>query len=186
LRRTELHRQLESISERRDQLAEQLHDAQGPQSAQALDARIKALDDRSAALDQQLNALDDAVSASLGSGITIGRTQIPGVTIVNPRGFGGGDPIAKVMAVQGIGFVFLGVMVWRLLRRRVASAAVRLAPEDSNRVEQLQRAVDVIALEVERISEGQRYVAKLLTERPVIGAGASSDIATRKREGQAA
>jgi hypothetical protein len=34
----------------------------------------------------------------------------------------------------------------------------------------LTQAVDVIALEVERLSEGQRFTARLLTERPALSA----------------
>lgn len=34
-----------------------------------------------------------------------------------------------------------------------------------NRLDELQQTVDVIALEVERISEGQRYVTKALDEK---------------------
>jgi hypothetical protein len=35
-----------------------------------------------------------------------------------------------------------------------------------DRIERLQQAVDAIAVEVERVSEGQRFVTKLLSERP--------------------
>lgn len=44
---------------------------------------------------------------------------------------------------------------------------------EASRADRLQQGLDVIALEVERISEGQRFVTKLLTERmsPSIGAG---------------
>jgi hypothetical protein len=34
------------------------------------------------------------------------------------------------------------------------------------RLDRLEQAVDAIAVEVERISEGQRFVTKALTERP--------------------
>ena len=34
------------------------------------------------------------------------------------------------------------------------------------RLEQLQQSVDSVAVEVERISEGQRFTTKLLAERP--------------------
>lgn len=34
----------------------------------------------------------------------------------------------------------------------------------------LTQAVDAIALEVERLSEGQRFTARLLSERPLLGA----------------
>ena len=39
------------------------------------------------------------------------------------------------------------------------------APEDESRLERLEQAVDAIAIEMERIGEGQRFVTKLLAER---------------------
>jgi hypothetical protein len=39
-------------------------------------------------------------------------------------------------------------------------------PDDlTARIERIERAVDAVAVEVERISEGQRFVTKLLAER---------------------
>ena len=37
-------------------------------------------------------------------------------------------------------------------------------PADTARMERLEQAVDAIAIEVERVSEGQRYMTRLLTE----------------------
>lgn len=39
------------------------------------------------------------------------------------------------------------------------------APVDDDRLKRLEQAVDAIALEVERIAEGQRFTTKLLSER---------------------
>lgn len=39
-----------------------------------------------------------------------------------------------------------------------------LAPEVANRLERMEQALDAIAVEVERISEGQRFTTKLLAE----------------------
>jgi hypothetical protein len=91
------------------------------------------------------------------------------------------NTIVSVMFFEGLGFVLLGLVLWRFVRRRGPAPPVRLAAEESARLEQLQRNVDVIALEVERISEGQRYVAKLLSDKqPAIGAGAAQDISSRR------
>ena len=40
-----------------------------------------------------------------------------------------------------------------------------MAPDVTSRLERIEQAVDAIAIEVERISEGQRFTTKLLTER---------------------
>ena len=46
-----------------------------------------------------------------------------------------------------------------------ANRAAQRPPIDENRLRHLEQAVDAIAIEVERISEGQRFTTKLLTEK---------------------
>jgi hypothetical protein len=41
----------------------------------------------------------------------------------------------------------------------------RLSPDVTARLERMEHAIDSIAIEVERISEGQRFTTKLLAER---------------------
>ncbi len=58
----------------------------------------------------------------------------------------------------------------RILRRAPTAAAV---PSDvTMRLERIEQAVDTIAIEVERISEGQRFVTRIMADRP---ASASTD-----------
>jgi hypothetical protein len=45
------------------------------------------------------------------------------------------------------------------------AAKANVPPELSTQLAQLSQAVDAIALEVERISEGQRYTTRLLSEQ---------------------
>jgi hypothetical protein len=52
----------------------------------------------------------------------------------------------------------------RAVRRALRNAGVPLAPAVEERLERLGTAVDAIALEVERIAEGQRFTTKLLSE----------------------
>jgi hypothetical protein len=51
------------------------------------------------------------------------------------------------------------------------------SPDIAPRLEQIERAVDAIAIEVERISEGQRFVTKIFVDRPAHG-GASESAAS--------
>jgi membrane protein implicated in regulation of membrane protease activity len=62
--------------------------------------------------------------------------------------------------------------------------ARQLPPIDESRFDQLQHGIDVIALEVERISEGQRYVTKILNEtlQPSIGAGEAQPITVNRKD----
>jgi hypothetical protein len=54
----------------------------------------------------------------------------------------------------------------RLWRRAPAPSTAGLEERMTPRFERLEHAVDAIAIEVERISESQRFVAKVLAERP--------------------
>ena len=52
-------------------------------------------------------------------------------------------------------------------RRLAAGAAVPALEEIAQRLGRMEQALDATAVEVERISEAQRFSAKLLAERPV-------------------
>ena len=69
-----------------------------------------------------------------------------------------------------LGVVFGGVAVLTLVKAWAKAignkpAAAQISPEVAARLERIERAVDSIALEVERISEGQRFVTKVLSDR---------------------
>ena len=73
--------------------------------------------------------------------------------------------VMTVIVASTAGFVAIGLgarMLWRA-GSRVKSRAVAAA--DDGRLERLEAAVDAIAIEVERISESQRYTVGLLSER---------------------
>ena len=53
--------------------------------------------------------------------------------------------------------------------RRIARGASRPAPltrDAVDRLDRMEQAIDAVAIEVERISEGQRFVTKILADRP--------------------
>jgi hypothetical protein len=45
------------------------------------------------------------------------------------------------------------------------------------RYDELARSIDAIALEIERISEAQRFAAKMLVERPINGPVSAATVA---------
>jgi hypothetical protein len=189
IRRNELRRQFESNTERRSLLSAQLLESHEQVTRRDLEARIREQDARTARIDQQLSQIDDAISASLANGVTQDRAPQKTMTTM-PTLAPGRDQkgeVARVMFLEGLGFVALFLVVWLSRRRRGPALAMRLPAEESARLEQLQRNVDVIALEVERISEGQRYVTKLLSEKQqALGAGAAQDIPAARRDAQPA
>lgn len=63
--------------------------------------------------------------------------------------------------------IIIGLPLARAFARRMdrRSGSNQIPPEITSQLTQLNQAVDAIALEVERISEGQRYTTRLLAEQ---------------------
>ena len=82
--------------------------------------------------------------------------------------FVGGPPIHEVVLILGV-IIVIGIVLYplaRALARRIEEGRrPSLSGEADARMERLEQAVDAMAVEIERISEGQRYATKLLTER---------------------
>jgi hypothetical protein len=74
--------------------------------------------------------------------------------------------IAVVVVTTIIALTGLGVAVHAYIRRARRAVAGQPRSVDDDRLQRLEHAVDAIAIEVERISEGQRFLTKLQTERP--------------------
>ena len=70
--------------------------------------------------------------------------------------------ITAVVLVLGIPLVLVQA---RKLWKRDSEATATSFPETDLRLERIEHAIDAMAVEVERISEGQRFVTKLLSER---------------------
>jgi hypothetical protein len=49
---------------------------------------------------------------------------------------------------------------------KVPAAQANLLTDSAQRLERVEHAIEAIALEVERVGEGQRFVTKLLAESP--------------------
>ena len=74
-------------------------------------------------------------------------------------------PIIFVISipVMAIGYPLARAWASRLERKPIASA---VPTELTARLERMEQAIDSIAIEIERISEGQRFTTKLLADRP--------------------
>ena len=60
----------------------------------------------------------------------------------------------------------IGIPLARAYSRRMDAEArnPRIPDEVANRLERMEQALEAVAIEVERISEGQRFTTKLLSE----------------------
>lgn len=87
-----------------------------------------------------------------------------------PQDFPPGIPVGVVDIAQGffgmVVAIALGVPIIRALSRRFVDRP-RPTPIDNDlkvRLERIEQAIDAVAIEVERISEAQRFQARLMTE----------------------
>ena len=60
----------------------------------------------------------------------------------------------------------IGMVVHSYLQRSRRAATKQVTSADDDRMRRLEQAVDSNAIEVERISEGQRFLTKLQTDKP--------------------
>ena len=71
-----------------------------------------------------------------------------------------------ILAIACAPIIAIGVPIARALARRIEAKPAASVPGDvAARLERMEQAIDSIAVEVERISEGQRFTTKLLAER---------------------
>ncbi|MGH7602445.1 MAG: hypothetical protein ACRENK_00450 [Gemmatimonadaceae bacterium] len=174
-RRSELSDQLESVDGRRSSLFRQLNQTHDEVAIKGLNDRIALLDKRQLQLESDLASTGQLLSSAPAGLATTGD---PGFS-----GLGSGQVVA--ISVVGIIFVLapLAFGVMKSLLRRASRPGLPPAAltETAQRLERLESAVDTIAVEIERISEGQRFVTKLLSEgqAPSLGAGQRSKDAVR-------
>ena len=76
----------------------------------------------------------------------------------------------------------IGIPLARAYSRRMDAEArnPRIPDEVARRLERMEQAIDSVALEVERISEGQRFTTKLLSEGRTSGPPQISPSATAR------
>jgi hypothetical protein len=126
-------------------------------------------------LDRDILQLEEALAK-------VGRTVVTDVRTPEPRvfastrpaqGFGAGgfppnnfDPTPVVATSLGILFVAfpLTLAIVRFIWKRSTSAPTpAITAEQQRRFDRIEQSVDAIAIEVERISENQRYLTKILS-----------------------
>ena len=155
-KRSELSNQLESAASRRARLSRSLEGKEGADRA-GIEARLSVLDKRILQLEsdiaetgRQLTMAPSALVASTGSSIQFGGGMDSSVA-----------PVLFVLLVLAPIALSAARLMWKRARVPGRPAA---SPDESRRLERLEQGVDAIAIEVERISEGQRFVTRLLSE----------------------
>ena len=134
-----------------------------------LEKRLTTLDGRIEAMDKQIAAADAQVAAT---------AAVPGAVVEPP-------PEPRHMPPEApfvLGGIFMFVAVFpiaiayaRRIWRRGAAVVTAIPQDIIDRFTQIDQAVESIAVEVERIGEGQRFITRVLSDqgkRPALEAAA--------------
>ena len=165
--RSEISSQLSNVTDRRREVAEELAQTAAGPARTGLEQRLAVLDTRIATMEADLAATGRQLSAAA-------PMNLIGEPADFPKGPGGGDIPDNVMTVIGLFTVFvffpiafsISRMIWRRASRIGSPAATaQVSPHIDQRLERLEQGVDAIAIEIERVTEGQRFVTRLLSEQ---------------------
>ena len=176
--------QLEELDERRSQLVQEIRQLreQGVED-KGVEARIASLDIQIQDVEKQLGeARTSAAQAA----------AVPGAIVEEPHFPRDNGPPEGVFIVASLFVLFVLGPVALAFARRLwkkgmpgpASAALPSKVED--RLKAIEQAVESVAIEVERIGEGQRFMSRVFTERTEgqrqLGEGAAQPVEVAQRE----
>jgi len=166
-RRAELESQIAALRGNREQLARTIDQMGDSPGRPALQLRVTEVDERILRLERQLDGVNDQIASapSLLIGQQVATTVPPGGALERAIAR---DLIPLTAIVSTFFLLPLAIAFARLLWKRGTAVASRPALADHavvTRLEQLQTSMDAMSLEVERISENQRYVTKLIGEK---------------------
>lgn len=181
-RSNEIRNQISRLRSERTDFARSLRTGERTGADKAgLELRVTNLDARIAELDKQAAVADAEVARLAG---------IPGAVVEPPRPIRRGPepeliivPFVLMAAVMLPMAIAMARRIWRGTPKRGEGSTDAATAERLARIEQ---AVDAIAIEVERVSEGQRFLTRVMSEQGrAIGAGAAEPVEIRAREGVA-
>ena len=177
-RGSQLSRQLTSAQGRRDNVAEELREVPITETAirAGLEQRLAQLDGRIVDIERAIEtngrllaAAPPALLSNAEQGVSdrpfdLSSGQITGISVVSVIFVG--MPLAVGAAVM-------------MLRRSSRPAAPAVPVATQQRLERMEQAIDTIAIEVERVSENQRFITRVLTEGPATPIALGSRVGER-------
>jgi hypothetical protein len=176
--------QLNTLQEQRRDLQREFDNTSSSNPGRAgIANRMQAIDGRIEELDKQISRSDQAVAQAAG---------VPGATVPPPQAprRNGPDPDMVVGLSFFAAFIFLvpmSIAYARRIWRRSARTEVTLPPQVVERMEAIEQGLEAVALEVERIGEGQRFLTQAMQGRvpvPAVGAGSAEPVSVRAERGE--
>lgn len=169
-RRSELSNQLNSANGRREELVKELAKTTDPAVRAGLEERLKVLDARLAQLEADI-AANGRMLAAAPSNLLQGSESAPPPQVFGVFSSGQATAISIVFTLAVLMPLALA-SARRMLRKPVTVKPTAEQVETAQRLARMEQAVDAIAVEIERISEGQRFVTQLMAQRqPALAVG---------------
>lgn len=159
--------QMEEVQDRRNELSQSLDGKGVGADRTGIEARINGLDQRLVQIDNDLTQVGKELAAS-APGSLVDPKPPPPFTGYNEddlmgAGFGG----AAIMFAIFTPFIIRNWM--RRRRTRGLTMTTPLPVSADPRIDRMEQAIDTIAVEIERVSENQRFMTRLLTETQLAG-----------------
>lgn len=156
--REEISNQLTNVSSRRRELASEIRNRSDAATRSGLEDRLRLLDNRILQLETDLAATGRQIASAPAE-------LIAGTRPVSQQG--GGSDFEEGMMIGGFS-VLLFFSIYLFFARRRRKRPITALPSglgaESARLERLEQGMESIAIEIERVSEGQRFVTRLLSE----------------------
>jgi hypothetical protein len=169
-----LRDQLERVQDQRNEIARWLkaEDITAP-DRDGLAARLKETDARISSLEKQIDQADLAVSKA---------ASVPGAVVEEPPPPPNVRSSEDVMIPVFITFTLfvlapIAIAYARRIWKRGATVIAPIPREVTDRLEQMGQSIESMAIEVERIGEGQRFLTRVMSEPgKSLGAGPAQPI----------
>lgn len=160
-KREVLMNQKDRLQNERQELQQQLR--QGPAS----DADRAGLEQQLAQVDQRIAQVSLAIEEANVE--VAAAAAVPGALARDPRPdpWVNGPPeelVAIGMSLMAV-LLFPICLAWARRLWKKAAVVSAVPPELTDRIGQMERNLDAVAVEIERIGEGQRFVTQLLAQR---------------------
>lgn len=160
-----IEEQLRSLVNRRDELAGNLDGRTGA-DREGIEARLRSLDAQIQATETELNSVTkDVAQAATPSFAETVRTVY--------QGYNSSDLVGAGFSGAGIMFALFIPLIVRTFRRRrwvrPGTGSTQAPAIGNDRIERMEMAIDSIAVEMERVSENQRFMTRLMTETQLAG-----------------
>lgn len=114
------------------------------------------------------------------------RVAAMGFMVINVLGLVYAIAVGEMMhAGTHAALLFLAYVGWQIgpwRRARPTHVAIESPLDVSDSMTRIQQSVDAIAVEVERIGEGQRFISRVLTEKTKMGQAGTEPVAGKAIE----